>query len=83
MWTVAKDDFVPKAYMKWLKDTQDNVPSDFTSNAAAKEYCRLKLREELAVDFDDIFSSWEDEPIGVASIGNIFLHIQYVHQCFL
>ena len=56
--------------MKWLKDTQDNVPSDFTSNAAAKEYCRKMLREELALDFDQVFSYWEDEPIGVASIGN-------------
>ena len=55
--------------MKWLKDTQDNVPSDFTSNAAAKEYCRQMLREELALDFDEVFSYWEDVPIGVASIG--------------
>ena len=24
-----QDDFVPKPYMKWLKDTQDRVPSEF------------------------------------------------------
>ena len=52
-----------------MKDTQDNVPSDFRSNSEAKEYARRMLREELSVDFDDIFSSWEDDPIGVASIG--------------
>ena len=55
--------------MSWLKDTQDNVPSDFRSNAEAKQYTREKLRDELSLDFDDVFSSWEDEPIGVASIG--------------
>jgi len=56
--------------MKWLKDTQDNVPSDFRSNAEAKEYTKRMLLEEQGLQFDEVFSSWEDEPIGVASIGN-------------
>ena len=25
----TQDDFIPSAYMNWMKDTQDNVPSDF------------------------------------------------------
>lgn len=25
----TQDDFVPHEYMKWVKDTQDNVPSEF------------------------------------------------------
>lgn len=67
----TQDDFVPPQYMKWLKDTQDNVPSDFRSNAEAKEYTRQMLLEEQGLQFDVVFSSWEDEPIGVASIGQV------------
>lgn len=35
------DDFVPPEYMKWVKDTQDNVPSGFGSAAEVESptYC--------------------------------------------
>jgi len=66
----TQDDFVPPAYMKWVKDTQDNVPSEF-SGTEAREYVRLMMKEELALDFDDVFSCWCDVPLGVASIGQV------------
>jgi aarF domain-containing kinase len=65
-----QDDFVPEAYMKWVKDTQDNVPSEFVGSGA-REYVRRKLKEELNVEFEDVFSYWDDEPLGVASIGEV------------
>lgn len=66
----TQDDFVPKAYMAWAKTTQDSIPSEF-SGTQAREYVASKLKEELGFDFDDVFSSFDDEPIGVASIGQV------------
>jgi aarF domain-containing kinase len=71
----TRDDFVPKAYMVWLKETQDNVPSVFVKQEA-KEYVRSLLKEELSLEFDDVFTEWDDVPLGVASIGQ-------AHQCKL
>ncbi len=66
----TQDDLVPAPYMTWVKQTQDNVPSNF-SGSEAKEYMRLKLKEEQNVDFDELFSSWDDTPLGVASVGQV------------
>lgn len=66
----TQDDFVPPPYMKWIKDTQDNVPSNF-SGRQAREYVALKLKEEQGVIFDELFSEWDDTPLGVASIGQV------------
>jgi aarF domain-containing kinase len=66
----TQDDLVPAPYMTWVKQTQDNVPSNF-SGTEAKEYMRLKLKEEQNVDFDELFSSWDDTPLGVASVGQV------------
>jgi aarF domain-containing kinase len=65
-----QDQFVPPAYMKWVKDTQDNVPSEFIGDGA-KHYVALKLKEEIGLEFDDVFSSWDNKPLGVASIGEV------------
>jgi aarF domain-containing kinase len=65
----VQDDFVPKAYMTWCKDTQDNVPSEFSSSQDVREYVASKLLDEKNLKFDDIFSYWDDKPLGVASIG--------------
>lgn len=35
------DDFVPPEYMKWVKDTQDNVPSAFAN--ATEVFIRLHM----------------------------------------
>lgn len=66
----TQDDFVPAAYMKWVKKTQDDVPSEFQGQEA-REYTRKVLLEELGKDFDEVFNSWDDKPIGVASIGQV------------
>ena len=66
----TQDDFVPAAYMRWVKDTQDNVPSEF-SGTQAREYAAAKLKEEQGLDFDEIFEFWDDTPLGVASIGQV------------
>ena len=66
----TQDDFVPAAYMRWVKDTQDNVPSEFTASEA-RAYAALKIKEELGLEFDDVFESWDDVPLGVASIGQV------------
>lgn len=65
-----QDHFVPKAYMKWVKNTQDNLPSEFVGDSARK-YVRKLLLEEQNRNFDDVFSSWDDKPLGVASIGEV------------
>jgi len=56
--------------MKWVKDTQDNVPSEF-KEGEVKEYCREVLLKENNLVFDEIFSEWDDKPLGVASIGQV------------
>jgi aarF domain-containing kinase len=66
----TQDDFVPKEYMTWMKKTQDSVPSEF-QGVSARDYVTKVMKEELGQDFDDVFSSWEDEPLGVASIGEV------------
>jgi len=65
-----QDTFVPPQYMKWMKLTQDAVPSEFT-NSAAKEYFIKILKDELNLNFDEVFEQWDDQPIGVASIGQV------------
>lgn len=65
-----QDDFVPPAYMRWIKNTQDNVPSEFVGSEA-KHYVAKLCKEELGLEFDDVFESWEDKPLGVASIGEV------------
>jgi aarF domain-containing kinase len=66
----TQDDFIPPAYMTWVKDTQDNVPSEF-KEGEAKEFCRSMLKKELNLDFDQVFSEWDEKPLGVASIGQV------------
>lgn len=64
----CQDDFVPPAYMTWVKDTQDKVPSEYPGKLA-REYVSQVLLQEQGKNFDDVFSEWDDEPLGVASIG--------------
>lgn len=66
----TQDDFVPAAYMSWVKKTQDDIPSEFVGSQA-RDFIALKLKEELGLEFDDVFSSFDDKPLGVASIGQV------------
>lgn len=67
----TQDDFVPEEYMKWVKNTQDNVPSEFSSAEDVRKYCKKVLKEELNLEFDNVFEKWDDKPLGVASIGQV------------
>lgn len=67
----TQDDFVPKEYMNWLKNTQDNVPSEFSDAAEVRKYVSQVLMTELGKEFDEVFEDFEYEPIGVASIGQV------------
>ena len=62
----TRDDFVPKEYMRWVKDTQDNVPSEL-KHGGAKEYVAKLLKEELGQDFDQVFEDWEEEALGIGN----------------
>jgi aarF domain-containing kinase len=66
-----QDNFIPKQYMKWLKDTQDNVPSEFSSQDEVKDYVTKILKDELNLDFDEVFEEFDFNPLGVASIGQV------------
>ena len=66
----TQDDFVPEPYMRWVKDTQDSVPSEF-AGSEARAYAAIRVKEELGLEFDDVFESWDDIPVGVASIGQV------------
>ena len=46
------------------------MPSQFT-NAEAKAYVAKLCDEELSLNFDNLFQSWEESPLGVASIGQV------------
>ncbi len=67
----TQDDFVPEAYMSWVKKTQDNVPSEFESPNEVRAYVSKVLQDELGLKFDEVFSEWDDKPLGIASIGQV------------
>ena len=67
----TQPELVPRAWLKWVESTQDNVPSEFGSPSEAREYCRRLMMKERGVDFDALFDEWEDSPLGVASIGQV------------
>ena len=56
--------------MSWVKDTQDNVPSEFKEGEARK-FCAEMLKKEVGLEFDDVFQEWDEKPLGVASIGQV------------
>lgn len=60
------DDFLPPQYMHFCKRTQDAVPSSMTP-----EQVRSVVESSLGRPIEDIFSMWEDEPMGAASIGQV------------
>ena len=67
----TQDDFIPEAYMSWLKNTQDNVPSEFKDAKQVRKYVSDILKSELNKDFDEVFETFDYTPIGVASIGQV------------
>ena len=60
----TRDDFVPARYMQWMKDTQDCLPPVFQPGEA-RAFLKDRLRQDLELDFDDVFDSFDDDPIGM------------------
>lgn len=64
----TREDFVPEEYLEWATKMQNEAPVTFSSEEAKQIVCRsLKLD-----NIDDLFSEWKDEPIGSASIGQVY-----------
>lgn len=62
----TRDDFLPDIYLEWTKKLQDKSPSVISS-----EEVKSIVEKSLNVKVDDLFSEWDDEPIGAASIGQV------------
>lgn len=62
----TRDDFLPEEYLKWTKELQDKSPSTISSEEAKRI-----VERSLDIKVDDVFSEWDDEPIGAASIGQV------------
>lgn len=67
----TRDDFLPQQYLEWTKQLQDQCPSTLPS-----DQIRNIVEQSLKIKIDDVFSDWQDKPIGAASIGQ-------VHQAIL
>ena len=63
----TRDDFVPRQYLEWCKLTQDQAPAEMAPGQA-EAIARAKLAE---AGHPDAFEWWEEEPCGVASIGQV------------
>lgn len=62
----TRDDFLPDKYLKWTKKLQDKSPSVISSDEV-----KAIVEKSLNVKVNDVFSEWDDEPIGAASIGQV------------
>lgn len=57
---------VPPQYMEWCEQMQDEVPTPFAAGMA-----RELVEKSLNQPIEKVFSRWEDEPCGSASIGQV------------
>lgn len=62
----TRDDFLPDEYLEWTKALQNKSPSVMPSDEA-----QAIVERSLNVKVDDLFSEWDDEPIGAASIAQV------------
>ncbi|CAE7805427.1 unnamed protein product [Symbiodinium microadriaticum] len=64
----TRDDFLPEIYLEWLRKLQDEVPMTLSSEEA-----KQVIAKELKVaSIEDLLTDWHDEPIGTASIGQVY-----------
>lgn len=61
----TRDDFLPKEY-DWTKQLQDQSPDVLPSSEIQQI-----VSTSLGVQVSDLFSAWQDEPIGAASVGQV------------
>ena len=91
----TRDDFVPRQYLEWCKETQDAAPCEMRpgeARAIAEKALAQKLGLSVVGEQSDaergaargssdvadspnrgsaIFASWDETPLGVASIGTV------------
>ena len=60
------DYFLPPQYLRWCKKLQDEAPT-----AMGATQVRAIIERELGRPVESVFSSFEDKPCGVASIGQV------------
>jgi aarF domain-containing kinase len=59
----TREDFVPPEYLEWTTKMQNEAPITFTSFEA----------KQIAInEIGDVFCEWIDEPVGSASIGQVY-----------
>jgi len=64
----TRDDFLPDQYLEWTQTLQDEVPMALSSSDAKSVVAtELKLNS-----VDELLENWTDEPIGTASIGQVY-----------
>eukprot|EP00439_Symbiodinium_sp_Y106_P061797 s2444_g9.t1 len=64
----TRDDFLPEIYLEWLRKLQDEVPMTLSSEEA-----KQVITKELKVaNIEELLTDWQDEPIGTASIGQVY-----------
>ena len=59
----TREDFVPPPYLEWTTKMQNEAPITFTS---------LEAQEIVTREIGDVFTDWVDDPIGSASIGQVY-----------
>lgn len=62
----TRDELVPPQYMKFLKTLQDKVPEEYNPTTV-----RSMVESSLGKPINEVFSYFEDRPIGAASIGQV------------
>eukprot|EP00873_Tetraselmis_striata_P010841 jgi/Tetstr1/431105/TSEL_020821.t1 len=66
----VRDDFIPRQYLEWCKETQDAAPAELAEGEAWKLVQR-SLREHVGLDASAVFTEFDDAPLGAASIGQV------------
>lgn len=66
----SRDDFLPATYLEWTKKLQNEVPMALSGDEA-----RQVIVQDLGLGtsgVSELLSDWDDEPIGAASIGQVY-----------
>jgi predicted unusual protein kinase regulating ubiquinone biosynthesis (AarF/ABC1/UbiB family) len=62
----TQDQFLPPQYLEFCKEMQDRVPTEFEPGQA-----RQIVERELGVPLEQVFASFDEQPLNAASIGQV------------
>ncbi len=62
----TRDEFLPEQYMRWAKRLQDRSPRTMPP----ADVCAV-VERDIGRPLDDVFATFDDVPIGAASIGQV------------